>query len=318
MSRSGHEFELIDQIRRGAAAQACVLVGIGDDAAVLSVGDAGSPSLVTTDVLMEGVHFDLAEATPAQAGRKALAVSFSDIAAMAGRPTAAFVGLALPKSRGITFAEQLMQGMQDLADEFDVAVAGGDTNIWDGPAVISVTLLGEPTGPGPVLRSGAQPGDWLMVTGQLGGSLVQGRHLTFAPRVREAEFLNKTFATHAMIDLSDGLASDVQHLLRESAVGGEIYQSLIPVHPDVDQSLPAEESIRHALSDGEDFELLLAVSPDEGQQLIAEPIFDTPITKIGTVTEDRKCWFVSDTGERSLLEPTGWEHRFGERLENSE
>ena len=310
MAGAGDEFELIDRIRRQAGASPAVPVGIGDDAALLSVGAGHAPLLVTTDVLMEGVHFDLSQTTPEAAGRKALAVNLSDVAAMAGRPTAAFLGLVLPRAGGEAFAESVMQGVYALAAQFDVAVAGGDTNVWDGPAVISVTLVGEPTGRGAVLRSGAEPGDWLMVTGRLGGSLTSGRHLSFTPRVHEAQKLLAGVDVHAMIDLSDGLASDLRHILDESGVGASVSGAAIPIHDDVDADLPAGERRRRALSDGEDFELLFAVPADHGRRLLAEPPFETPITRVGKITDGPDCWLVDEVGNRTRLAPSGWEHRF--------
>src|SRR5438105_4233594 len=165
----------------------------GDDAAALGL-TPGVPCLVTTDMLLEGSCFHLAEAGPRLVGRKAMAVNLSDIAAMAGRPVAAVVSVGLPREGGRVLAEELYLGLRDAADAFDTAIVGGDTNSWDGSLVISVTLLGEATGPGPVRRSGARAGDWLMVTGPLGGSIL-GRHLTFGPRVREAVQL------HQLVDL---------------------------------------------------------------------------------------------------------------------
>src|SRR5205823_1206400 len=141
--------------------------------------------LVTTAMLLDGSCLVLAEAGPRRVGRKAMAVNLSDIAAMAGRPVAAFVSVGLPRQGGRALAEELYQGLREVADAFDTAIAGGDTNAWDGLLVISVTVLGEATGRGPVCRNGARPGDWLLVTGPLGGSIL-GKHLEFTPRVREA------------------------------------------------------------------------------------------------------------------------------------
>lgn len=311
MSNTGHEFEFIARIRSQVASHPRVPLGIGDDAALVLVGKEEARLLVTTDVLLEGVHFDFSQATPREVGRKALAVNLSDLAAMAGRPTTAFVGLVLSRSQGSTFADELIAGLHELACEFDVTVAGGDTNIWTGPTVLSVTLLGEATGQGPVLRSGAQADDWLMVTGRLGGSLC-GRHLRFIPRVREAALLHDTVDVHAMIDLSDGLASDVQHLLTESHVGARLDPLAIPIHSDVDPSVAEDQRRQRALSDGEDFELLFAVPPEAGERLLHQPLFDTPLTKIGELTNEPGCWLVQDDGSRVPLEPTGWQHRFDE------
>ena len=174
--------------------------------------------LVTTDMLLEGSCFVLAEAGPRRVGRKAMAVNLSDVAAMAGRPMAAVVSVGLARDGGRSLAEDLYRGLREMADEFDTAIVGGDTNSWDGPLAISVTLFGEPTGRGPVTRSGARPGDWLLCTGTFGGS-IRGHHLDFTPRVREALRLHEVADLHAMIDVSDGLAADVWHICTESRVG---------------------------------------------------------------------------------------------------
>src|SRR5437870_3904547 len=188
------EFAFIDWLRRRTPADPRVLLGPGDDTAALRLTD-GRACLVTTDMLLDGSCFVLAEAGPRRVGRKAMAVNLSDIAAMAGRPVAAVVSVGLPRTGGRQLAEELYLGLREVADAFDTAIIGGDTNSWDGPLVISVTLLGEATPRGPVCRSGAQPGDWLLVTGPLGGSIL-GKHLTFTPRVREARALRDVADLH--------------------------------------------------------------------------------------------------------------------------
>ncbi|MFO0917567.1 MAG: thiamine-phosphate kinase [Planctomycetaceae bacterium] len=210
------EFSFIESIRRRVTDRLPVLVGIGDDAAVLAESDR--PLLVTTDMLMEGTDFKFPETSPQLAGRKSLAVNLSDIAAMAGEPTAAFVSVALPKQRGEAFALAFFDGLLSLADEFDVVIAGGDTNTWDGPLVASITALGRPFGKQAVTRAGAKPGDVIFVTGELGGSITE-HHLTFTPRVTEAKWLTELADLHAMIDISDGLAADLHHILDASQVG---------------------------------------------------------------------------------------------------
>src|SRR5260370_39949215 len=148
-------------------------------------------------MLLEGSCFILAEAGARRVGRKAMAVNLSDLAAMAGKPVAAVVSVGLPREGGKVIAEELYLGLRDIADAFDTAIVGGDTNSWDGPLVISVTLLGEATGRGAVRRSGARSGDWLLVTGPLGGSIL-GKHLTFSPRGGEAMQLHSLVDLHAM------------------------------------------------------------------------------------------------------------------------
>ena len=221
------EFALIDWLRRRTPADPRVLLGPGDDCAAVRLAPDW-PCLITTDMLLEGSCFLLAEAGPRRVGRKAMAVNLSDIAAMAGQPTAAVVSLGLPRQGGLALAEELYRGLREMGDAFNVAIVGGDTNSWDGPLVISVTLVGQPTGRGPVTRSGAKPGDWLVVTGELGGSIL-GKHLDFTPRIHEAISLHASTDLHAMIDVSDGLAGDVNHLCEESHCGAVLWADRIPI-----------------------------------------------------------------------------------------
>ena len=300
------ELALIEWIRQRAQSTPNLQVGIGDDCAVWQ--PSGAPLLFTTDVLMEDVDFRVAETTPQLIGRKAMAVNLSDIAAMAGRPLAALVGVALPKSRGFDFARHLHEGMQSLADEFQVAIIGGDTNTWDGPLVISVTLIGEATDRGPVRRSGAKPGDWLFVTGPLGGSIL-GHHLTFTPRIHEALELHRLVDLHAMIDLSDGLAADLYHLLDESHVGATLKCNAIPISDDARRMNDECSPLDHALSDGEDFELLFAVSPDDGRRLMSLADAVRP-THIGSIDAEPGCRVQQSNGEIEQLPRGGWEHQF--------
>jgi thiamine-monophosphate kinase len=307
-SPPGDEFSLIEWIRARSRASAGVPVGIGDDAALVRV-DPAAGCLVTTDLLMERVHFDLSQTSPQQVGRKALAVNLSDIAAMAGRPTAAFVSVALPRQGGRRLAEELYAGLWRLAEEFGVAVAGGDTNTWDGPLVVNVALLGEPTGRGPVLRRGAMPGDWVLVTGELGGSR-GGREFSFTPRIAEAQALHAAVELHAMIDVSDGIASDLRHILDESGVGAIVDGTRVTISRDVDPRLAADARLHRALTDGEDFELLLCVAPDAGERLLAQPPFATPLTHIGDITAQPGCRLQTGSGDVRELDAGGWRHGF--------
>lgn len=301
-----NELALIEWIRQRATSAPGMQLGIGDDCAIWQ--PSGAPLLFTTDVLMEDVDFRIDETTPQLIGRKAMAVNLSDIAAMAGRPLAALVGVALPKSRGFEFAKQLHEGMQSLADEFHVAIIGGDTNIWDGALVISVTLIGEATERGPVRRSGAKAGDWLFVTGPLGGSIL-GHHLTFTPRVREALELHRLVDLHAMIDLSDGLAADLPHLLDESHVGATLFEEAVPISEAVRQMTDNHTPIEHALSDGEDFELLFAVTPSDGEKLLSATANATA-TRIGEIESPLGCRIRMADGSLRDLPRGGWEHSF--------
>lgn len=305
--RRGSEFEFIDWIRNRATGNPrTVPLGIGDDAAVL--GRIDSETLVATDMLLEGVHFAFPAATPFQAGRKALAVNLSDIAAMAGQPVAAFVAIALPKSRGAAFGREVMDGIQSLADEFQIVIAGGDTNSWDGPLIISVTILGAVAGERCVTRSGAVPSDRLFVTGDLGGSL-QGAHLDFTPRVHEALKLHSLVNLHAMIDVSDGLAADLYHILEESRVGCVLDANSIPISANA-MSRPGIDPLQSALSDGEDFELLFSVSEDDAELLLAKNPLDVRLSCIGHVLPTGDCQICDSTGSTRVLPRLGWNHEF--------
>ncbi len=300
------EFAYIDWVRRQTPTDPRVLLGPGDDTAALRL-TPGAPCLVTTDMLLEGSCFVLAEAGPRRVGRKAMAVNLSDLAAMAGRPVAAVVSVGLPRRGGRALAEELYRGLREAADEFDTAVVGGDTNSWDGPLVISVTVLGEPTGGGPVTRAGARPGDWLLVTGPLGGSIL-GKHLDFTPRVHEAQRLHAAATLHAMIDVSDGLAADVHHICAESGCGAVLRSEAIPISEAAQRMTDGVAPLDHALGDGEDFELVCAVAPEDGRRLIqTQPIPGVTLVHIGACVE-AGLW-LEEGGHRTPLLPRGYVHR---------
>ncbi len=242
------EFGLIDSIRKYQYPSSRVVEGIGDDAAVLKL-DARRYQLLTTDMLVEGVHF-LRDASARQVGHKALACNISDIAAMGGLPTHAVISLGLPSGLPARYVSQLYEGMSALARKFDVSIVGGDTVRAD-TLVINIALLGEVEKKHLVLRRGACPGDVIFVTGPLGNTLHSGRHLTFLPRVKEARFLVENYKPSAMMDISDGLAGDLGHLLKASRVGAVIDEIRIPLNPGA--------GLNSALSGGEDFELLFTL-----------------------------------------------------------
>jgi thiamine-monophosphate kinase len=299
------EFDYIDWVRRHTPPDPRILIGLGDDAAALH-WSSGIPLLVTTDMLLEGSCFLLADAGPRRVGRKAMAVNLSDIAAMAGKPVAAVASVGLPRQGGRALAEELYRGLREMADAFDTALAGGDTNSWDGPLVVSVTVLGEATERGPVTRSGARPGDWLFVTGPLGGS-IRGKHLDFTPRVREALALHAAVPLHAMIDISDGLAADVNHLCTESRCGAVLRAETIPIS-DAARTMQDERSpLEHALGDGEDFELAFAVTPEDGRALLAsQPVAGITLVHVGEFVASG--FWLEEKGVRRALEPLGYVH----------
>jgi len=307
------EWRLIDRIRaRTRLDPAAVPIGPGDDMALVDLGESGC--LITTDTLLEGTHFDLAEATPRQVGYKALAVSLSDAAAMAAEPVCAVAWVGLPETRDMAFAEDLCLGLSDAAARFACPVVGGDVTSWRHPLAIGTSLVARPSGVVPVRRSGARPGDLLLVTGTLGGSVL-GRHLDFVPRVKEARLLARAAALHAMIDLSDGLSTDLGHVARESGVAAEIEAAAIPVSADAEQlaEIDGRSPLDHALNDGEDFELLLAVAPEDGRRLIRAGLLgDLRLTCIGRITEGAGVTIIGVGGHRRPLEPRGYEHFRGD------
>lgn len=305
------EFDLIDWIRRQTGANATagggaggadawrnehVIVPPGDDLAVLK-WPADDLLIVGVDQVLDTVHFNSAVHPPRDIGRKVMNRNLSDCAAMACLPAAAVATVALPRSRDMDYAKQLFLGMKVAAETFDCTIVGGDTASWEGELVMSVTILGRSGGIQPITRSGAKPGDHIYVTGPLGGSIL-GRHMTFAPRVREARELARTGIVTSMIDLSDGLSRDLRHICRESRVGAAVHSSEIPIHPDADtlSRQTCRYPLEHALNDGEDYELLFTTSAEQPYGFW-----------IGTITDEHRIY---DEDGATSLEPKGWEHKF--------
>lgn len=306
------ESQLIAYLRKRIPPHPLVRLGLGDDAAILKM--AGGPDCTfTVDLLTDHVDFELAQADPRRVGRKALAVNLSDLAAMASRPLAGVVALALPRRGSMDLAVQLYEGMLPLAEQFNLAIAGGDTNSWDGPLVLSVTLLGQVTSRGPLRRDGARPGDWIVTTGSFGGSIL-GRHFDFPPRVTEALQLNERYELHAGIDVSDGLSLDLARLAEESRCGAMLRPEAVPVSDDASrlaaQRADGSTALEHALSDGEDFELILAVAPDEASRMLAEQPLDVPLTTIGQFVAEPGLWQIDREDRRTPLLPRGYLHEF--------
>lgn len=304
------ESEFIDWLRsRLPARHAALVVGPGDDAAVVELRGRGD-CVVTTDVLTDGVDFLFSECDPRRIGRKALAVNLSDLAAMAAVPRCAVVGLVLPRRGALETARQLYEGLLPLAEEFDTAIAGGDTNTWDGPLVVSVTAIGTLTPRGPTLRSGARPGDVIVATGAFGGSL-RGRHFDFTPRVREALRLRERYDVRAALDVSDGLSLDLARMCAASGCGAELDLSAIPISDDARSASAADPGgpspLERALGDGEDFELLLALPEAEARRLTTERPLAVPTTAIGRFVAASGLWAAGATG-RTPIVPRGYVH----------
>ncbi|MEO8497320.1 MAG: thiamine-phosphate kinase [Planctomycetota bacterium] len=303
------ESEFVAWLRRNVKPHPQVALGIGDDAAVLSL--PSGQCVVTSDMLMDGVDFVLSECDPRRVGRKALAVNLSDLAAMASHPVAAIVSIAVPTAASIDLTKAIYEGLLELAAEFGVALAGGDTNRWSHPLAISVTLIGEPTSRGVLRRNGARPGDAILVTGEFGGSIL-GRHFDFRPRVHEALALHQRYDLRAGIDVSDGLSLDLSRLAGESSCGAIIDGASVPISPAAyrlaEQQPESGSPLDHALGDGEDFELILAVSAETADRVVADRSIGVRMTRIGEFVAEPGLWLRNETGECQPLAPRGYEH----------
>jgi thiamine-monophosphate kinase len=274
------EFGLIDALKKYAPISKMVIKGIGDDAAVLPYSKR-EYLLLTTDMLAEDTHFT--RRMPPQAiGHKALASNISDIAAMGGRPTFAVVSIGVPRNLSVHFIKDVYKGMRRTARDFNVSIVGGDTIKTD-KMVINVALLGLVEKKYLMTRDGAKAGDRIFVTGPLGGSFKSSRHLNFCPRLSQARFLVEKFKPSAMMDISDGLSGDLNHILKASKVGARLDHASIPRQRRV--------SLSQALNDGEDFELLFTLSPKKACSLMdwqarQKSFYFYPI---GTITADAKA-----------------------------
>ena len=307
-----NEFALIQRLTRSLPTNPSVVVGAGDDCAVLDAGVPDRLLLFKTDAIVEGVHFG-SDAPPEKIGHKALGRCLSDIAAMAGTPTAALITIGLPRDFNPEVVEAIYTGMNALARRYQVAIVGGETTTSPERIFISVALRGwVPCGKN-VLRSGAEAGDAIFVTGELGGSLA-GKHLEFEPRLAEARWLAQHFSLHAMLDISDGLAGDLRHILAASRVGAELLATSVPISREARLAAKASSSAKPALlaalSDGEDFELLFSVAARD-----AVPLLDAwrkefpklPLTCIGKIKAGEGVT-IRDKNSVRPLTAHGYEH----------
>jgi thiamine-monophosphate kinase len=265
-----NELELIARLTKSLPTNQNVVTGAGDDCAVIDFGVPDKLFLFKTDAVVEGIHFEK-DSPPEKIGHKALARCLSDIAAMAGTPIAALVTIGLPDNFEPEFVKKIYGGMGALAQKYSVAIVGGETTTNPERIFISIALLGIVGRGKQILRSGAKAGDAIFVTGELGGSLA-GKHLEFEPRLHEARWLAENFCIHAMIDLSDGLAGDLRHLLKSSRVGAELLKSAIPIGRAAKETRrknpPTRSPFVAALTDGEDFELLFTIAGGDAVKLL--------------------------------------------------
>jgi len=303
------ERKLIEYIRSlaGQELPAWLPVGIGDDAAVVEVAGGGR-IVVTTDTVIEAVHFETGTA-PSAIGRKAMARGLSDIAAMGVRPTCTVAAVNFGTWSDEATCQALVEALWQAAAEFGGPLVGGDVASSDGPLSIVVTALGSAGTKGVVTRSGAQVGDAVCVTGRLGGSLL-GRHLTFSPRIQEALALVDAADVHAMIDISDGLSTDGLHVAQASGVALELQGAGIPVSEDAVAlaSASGKPALWHALNDGEDYELLFCVAQHDAERLAESGLLDVPVAVIGKVMPPGESVLVLPEGRRVPLVSGGWEH----------
>jgi len=279
------EFSFIEYLKKKIPKFERVCVGIGDDAAVLSV-DTAKKLVVSTDVIVENVDFKVKALSPEKIGRKVLAANLSDMAAMGALPTAFVISVGKPSYITTAWLKCFYKGLLALAKEYGVACVGGDFSSSK-EFFASVTIFGEVSLHSLMKRSGAMPGDWIAVTGALGGSILKHHH-DFTPRVREGLFLSRQITPTAMIDISDGLVQDLSHVLKASGVGAVLDLDNIPVSRDARKMSEGNEkkSLVRALSDGEDFELLFTVPP--WQKVMLEKIWKknfskVPLTWIGMI-----------------------------------
>lgn len=324
------EFGFIDRI----SPQCCisrerVYKAIGDDAAAFW-SDPGTLTLLTTDLLLERIHFQRSAGSGFDLGYKALAVNLSDIAAMGGEAREAFVSIAIPEDCPLDYLEALYEGMRHLAAEFGVNILGGDTTASQQDLVINIALTGSVPETEILCRDGARPGDWIGSTGCLGDSraglhlLLQEiprdtpelaalyqRHLRPRPHLHEGRLLARHGGVSAAIDVSDGLSSDLQHLLVASRTGARLQASRLPVSSELEAfgRRFGQDPLEFALSGGEDYTLLFTLRPEQAQSLqkAYQQAFGSSFSILGEITDSGKLELESDSGTR-LLRASGWNH----------
>jgi len=321
------EFGLIRRIRKGInSSDPALIQGIGDDVAVIEVGT--EVLLVTTDILIEGIHFDLSWMDPYPLGRKSLAVNLSDIASMGGIPKYFLISIGLPKNIPISFISSFYRGLKQEANRFRVECIGGDTSLSQ-KLIINICLLGEGGKRNLLFRKGAKVGDDLYVSGRLGDSAlglkilqektkIKGseglikKHLSPSPRVELGQAIAQYHLATAMIDVSDGLLIDTSHLLEESRVGARIWEGRIPLSRPYRKwaRFFSKDPFRFALSGGEDYELLFTTPLTVREKIPAlARSLKVPITRIGEIlAKNEGLHLISKDGEDYSPSRLGFEH----------
>lgn len=303
------EFGLIDRLNQKIRTGTDVVVGIGDDTAVLSSHKKGLYTLFTCDMFVEDVHFTRGEVTPYDLGWKAMGANISDIAAMGGIPRHAVVSIGLTGAEDIKFADELYRGMRTVARKFGVDIVGGDTVSSPKAVVVSIALTGEAEKGRCVLRSGARKGEAILATGRLGGSLLR-KHFSFIPRVREARYLTSCVRVSAMMDITDGLVADLEKICAASGVGALLFAENIPVSSDAVRMKGTKTPLERALSDGEDFELLFTMPKGDVPALMRNfrKRFKIPLSLIGSTTPEKGVRVMGADG--AVFEPgeKGYDH----------
>ena len=301
MATNSMEQQFLTWLKTRVALQSQEVTGIGDDCAIVH-NLPESPHVVSTDIIVDQVHFDASSHSPHMIGRKALAVNLSDIAAMGATPDYALVSLIIPMHWNLTQVQELYEGILQLATEFNIEIIGGDFNRHEGPLTISVTIMGHQTSDALKYRDTALVGDDIYVTGPLGGSIL-GHHLLFTPRIEIGLELSLHNSVRAMTDITDGLVIDLHSLLKANQ-GAILYADSIPLRPEIKGDTNA---LSRALYDGEDFELLFTASPQfTPADLTSHNHRD--IYKIGVIHHEKGISLEDSSATITKLTPHGYEH----------
>jgi thiamine-monophosphate kinase len=305
------EFNLIRHLTKGiSTSNSAVVTGIGDDAAVIRCG-AKKFILFTTDSLIENIHFSLDLLTPYQIGEKAMAVNLSDIAAMGGIPKYAVTSVALTPETQVNFVNEVYRGIKEVAAKFAVDIVGGDTVRSPKNMMINISLLGEVTEKFLVHRSEAKVGDKIFVTGHLGATAAArlvGKHIPTLPLINEGREIIKKFKPTSMIDISDGLSSDILRICEASKVGAKIYEEAIPISDEtrVMAKKIGKAPLKLALGGGEDYQLLFTAATRKDGKPISLP--GVSISEIGEITKKKELLLIDKKGDSHQLLPAGYNH----------